>query len=266
MASGWRGPPFGVVRLATRQGIRVRAADLADDQDGCLLPGSPPTVYVNRNKPKVRARYTVAHEIVHSLLPEVPRTTGRRYWRYRVDAQSPVEQLCQVGAAEVLMPTGQLKEFIGVRRESLRLAHEIRRHFCVSLEAAARNLTDLSQHRCAMVVLRLMNKPSEKSRIDEPTFPGFEAPAPPKRLRVFYAWTSRPWDDRFLPPFKSVPDDSIAYSAMREGVGRREILSSEEDWAEVGGVGFCRVEAVAHYSAEADQTVLCLLVPADSSG
>jgi Zn-dependent peptidase ImmA (M78 family) len=260
MAVGWEGPPFNVELLASLRGMDVRVVDwLADDQDGCFIPGHPPVICLNHATPQVRARYTLAHEIVHTLLPRCESAGGQRRWKYRFDGQSPVEQLCQVGASEVLMPTSLLQERRAGRRESMALADELRRDFGVSLEAAVRNLVDLSTTRCAMVVLHLMNKPSELSARAQVALPGFEEPPPPMRLRIQYSWTSRPWDDKFLPQFKSVPEDSIAYAAVDSRGNSREWLSAEEDWSDVAGLGTCRIEAVSNRSER--QSVLCLLMP-----
>jgi Zn-dependent peptidase ImmA (M78 family) len=260
MAIGWDGPPFNIELLASLRGMEVRVVEwLSEDQDGCFIPGRPPVICLNQTTPQVRARYTVAHEVVHTLLPGSD-SSGQRHWTYRFDGQSPVEQLCQVGASEFLMPTSLFRENTAGRRESIAVANELCRDFQVSLEAAVRNLVDLSTRRCAMVVLHLMNKPSELRAHTQVSLPGFEEPPPPMRLRIQYGWTSRPWDEKFLPQFKSVPQDSIAYAAADSQENGRDWLSAEEDWSDVGRLGTCRVEAVSIRSETRFRAVLCLLM------
>lgn len=255
---GWRGPPYDVNVLASLRGLSVRFADwLADDQDGCLVAGLPPVIYVNESTPNVRARYTIAHEVVHSLL-EMSGAPSPKHWKFRFDGQSPVEQVCQVGASELLMPSDDMLRVVGLRSESLEIASEIRGTFDVSLEAAARNLVDLSPRDCAMVVLQFMNKPSEFVPTNQMTLPGLERPLPQKRLRIRYGWTSRSWDDHFLPEFKSIPDDSILYSLVGPA-GDTSVLGVEENWTDVGNLGRCTVDAVRMHDDPDGKRVLCIL-------
>lgn len=261
-ARGWDGPPFDMEVLASLRDIVVKTADgLSDDQDGCFIPGSPPMILVNPRTPRTRQRYTIAHEIVHTLLPDHRTGGSARPWTYRFDGQSPVEQLCQVGASELLMPTPELEDLLGGRPETLEVARAVVRVFDVSLEAAIRHLVDVSPRRCAMVVLRRMHKPSERRPAAQTSLPGFETPPPPKRLRIHYGWTSWGWDERFLPRFKSVPDDSVAYDAA-EAAEDGAVRAATEDWSDVGGLGICTVEAVSMWSGSSEPSVLCLVAPA----
>jgi hypothetical protein len=195
---------------------------------------------------------------VHTLLPGLGPGAKEKHWKVRFEAQSPVEQLCQVGAGELLMPTSRVLAKTTGHRESLELASDLGRLFDVSLEAAVRNLVDLSERGCAMSVLQLMHKPADRVSSEQATLPGLDLPDPEKRLRVWYSWTSRVWDDRFFPPFKSVPEDSVAYAALQNaGSGDSVIFSATEDWTEVGRVGVCRLQAVG--MPLLPQTVLCLI-------
>lgn len=258
-ALGWDGPPFDMEVLASLQGMQVRVVDWLDgNQDGFLLPGRPPRIHLSCHLPPTRARYTVAHEIVHTLLPGVRQTEGERHWVYRYDAQSPVEQLCQVGASELLMPSALVADVLAGRAESLEVAEEVRKTFNVSLEAAVRNLVDLASGGCALVVLQLMNKPSELTADSQPSLPGLDLSPPEKRLRVLYSWTSRAWDHHYFPQHKSVPDNSVAYEALGADESLPEVAGAAEDWEGIGGVRWCHVQAVRVWR-EAEPTVLCLL-------
>lgn len=256
---GWTGPPFDMEVLASLRGMPVEAAGwLTDEQDGCLVVGDPTIIYVNPSLKSHRKRFTIAHEIVHLVLPGVDLKPGKRHWTsYLFEAQSPVEQLCQVGASELLMPSSTVREMARQGRY-LEVARKIGDEFDVSLEAAVRTLVDLATDGSAMVVLKKMHKPSEHRDSTQNSLPGFEPPLPQKRLRVFYSWTSRPWDDRFFPPHKSVSEDSIAYSAL-ESPSYDKVFSATEDWSEVAGVGTCRVEATRMVSRPGSEKVLCAL-------
>jgi Zn-dependent peptidase ImmA (M78 family) len=259
-ALGWSGPPFDVELLASLRGLSVKRVDwLGDDQDACLVASTPPVIYLNISTPRVRSRYSVAHEIVHTLLPGYEDGSGSKHWKYRIDGQSPVEQLCQVGASEVLMPTDAMRDVVSGREESIELATDLRRIFDVSLEAATRNLVDLSVRPAAMIVLQLMNKPSESAPSSQIVIPGLDAAPAPKRLRIHYAWTSRAWDGCFLPQYKSIPDDSIAYSLLE---GRSQVIRADEDWTSVGGLGRLHVNAVPMRHEPTGGRILCLVTGA----
>lgn len=250
---GWSGPPFEMDILASLHGFELREDEsLSSDQDGCLIPGARPQILVNPSSSPRRVRFTIAHEVVHTLIPDPSMREGQRHWKYRREAQSPVEQLCQVGAGELLMPTVYLRrEASGepVTSDAVIRVHEA---FKVSVEAALRNLVDQSDHGCAMCVLRMMNKPSELHDKAQVSLPGLDPPVPEKRLRIVYGWTSRAWDERYFPRFKSVPEESVAYRASHQS-----FRYAEEDWTGVGGLGACTVEVVRQ-PGDPDG-VLCLI-------
>lgn len=260
VVQGWRGPPFDMNILASLLGMRVEPADwLTGEQDGCLVIGNPTTIYVGQTLRSHRRRFTIAHEIVHTLLPGVDLKPGKRYWMsYQFEAQSPVEQLCQVGASELLMPSSDVEEVLAGEAGYLDAAGRMGSRFEVSLEAATRNLVDLSNGGSAMVVLKKMHKPAERRDPIQHCLPGLESPLPEKRLRVFYSWTSRPWEDRFFPQYKSVPESSVAYTAL-DSQSYHEVFSGTEDWSEVGGVATCRVQASMMRSAPGSEKVLCVV-------
>lgn len=259
-ALGWGGPPFDMAILASLLGIRIRIVDwLVEGQDGCIIPGNSPEILLRQGMPSTRTRFTIGHELAHTLLPDFASVADSRPWEYRVDAQSPVEQLCQVGARELLMPSRAVNKWIDGRDASLTLAVQFSSAFDVSLEATVRNLVDLSQQHLAFVVLQLTNKPSEVNDPRQLTFLDLEEPLPQKRLRVFYSGTSASWDNVFIPQWKSVPVGSAAYGALQGNGG--SIEAAEEEWSEVTtSFGRCRVEAVKLRSPD-DERVLCLVTP-----
>lgn len=234
--SGWEGPPYDIAVLASLRGFRIDIVDwLSEGQDGFFMAGTPPTIYVNDRISRRRARFTIAHEIIHPLIPN---TTVERFWRYQIDSQSPIEQLCQVGASELLMPSDVFDDFTNSRPLSRELVDSVVDKFDVSIEAAVRNLVDRSTQPCAMIVLELRNKPSEVHPANQMALPGLEPPVPEKRLRAAYAWTSRAWDDVYIPPFKSIPEFSCIYEMLNS---TRPIDKAQEDWGEFASLGACSI-------------------------
>ena len=67
-------PPIDVMAVATDFGVKVYSARLAKDVSGLLLRddsyGAPSgfVIFVNREEPSVRQRFTAAHELGHFVL------------------------------------------------------------------------------------------------------------------------------------------------------------------------------------------------------
>ncbi|MEP7087262.1 MAG: ImmA/IrrE family metallo-endopeptidase [Gemmatimonadota bacterium] len=183
---GWEGPPFSMLELASVRQLRVdEEADLKDDQDACVVPGR---VLLNRRKSSARRRYSLAHEIVHTLFPDYEDGIRRvgTLWRRHGD-DSEVEFLCQVGAAELLFP---LEEFTAsVVRFGLSLASTLTlaTTFHASVEASARRIVETSETPAAGVLLRPFDPATnEWSRV----LAGDEHDSYAE-LRVSSAWYSR---------------------------------------------------------------------------
>lgn len=153
MELGWEGPPFDMTELASLRGLEVcPSSGFADDQDACVVPGR---VLVNARKHPVRQRYSVAHEVGHTLFPDYEEELRRhgRLWRREGD-DSDFERLCQAAGAEFLMP---LDAFLtGVRKHGHGLdgVLQLAGSFDASIEAAARRRVETSDSAMAVLFLR----------------------------------------------------------------------------------------------------------------
>src|SRR2546426_5403101 len=75
--NGWNGPPFDPFRLAEILGISVVARE--DVLDARVVPkGSKPFIEFNPNRPRRRVRFSVAHEIAHTLFPDYQQVIRNR--------------------------------------------------------------------------------------------------------------------------------------------------------------------------------------------
>ncbi|MCI4347408.1 MAG: ImmA/IrrE family metallo-endopeptidase [Thermoplasmata archaeon] len=103
---GWEGPPFDPFRLAEVLGIQVVPRE--DVLDARLVSvGSKPQIEFNPNRSRTRIRFSLAHEIAHTLFPDYLQAVRNRgaHGEARGD-EWELELLCNVAASEVLMPTG----------------------------------------------------------------------------------------------------------------------------------------------------------------
>jgi O-acetyl-ADP-ribose deacetylase (regulator of RNase III) len=140
---GWSGPPFSPFELADYLGVDVVAhEDLRDARLVVARDGSPRIEY-NPNRPRGRLRFSIAHELAHTFFTDYKDEPRYRSAPPSSDAWQ-VELLCDIAAAELLMPLGS---FAQLEDEPLQIARlmELRQDFDVSAEAVvlrAVKLTD----------------------------------------------------------------------------------------------------------------------------
>lgn len=234
MDDGWSGPPFDPLRLAQWRGLQLDAR--GDIPDARLVPTLEGTSILQYNpmRPRGRLRFSIAHEIAHTLLPDHQEQVRNRA-AFVADARSDnwqLEVLCNIGAAELLMPLGSFAELAG-EAVSIQRVMDIRKKFDVSVEA------------CIIRLVKLASRPMA----------AFCASVHEDGLhRVDYVIPSAGW----TPPVKVgqvIPSHSIVTQAI--AIGFTE--ASHETWAEGAPL---RVEcvALAPYPGSADPRVVGLLV------
>lgn len=96
------GPIENLTHMAESSGILVFHCDFGPETDETVdgvsmhIPNLPPTIFLNRNRPADRQRFSLAHEIGHILLHRVPSDT--------------MEEEANQFAAELLLPEEDMKE------------------------------------------------------------------------------------------------------------------------------------------------------------
>ena len=172
---GWDGPPYDPFYLAEMLKISILPSDDVVDARTVPVPGGL-RIEFNPNRPHGRMRYSVAHEIAHTLFPDCaenvrnrePASTSR-------DDDWQLELLCNIGAAELLMPTGYTDlESEGVDIDNLL---SLRRKFDVSTEAILIRMAKLTGRGCAIFTAARIGQND-----GPPTF------------RIDYSIPSRTWD------------------------------------------------------------------------
>lgn len=107
LQEGWTGPPYDPFKLADLLGIPVTAR--ADILDARIAPVGTQRYKIefNPNKSRGRQRFSVAHEIAHTFFPDCAEAIRNRT-RVSNDTEDSwqVEMLCNLAAAEFLMPIG----------------------------------------------------------------------------------------------------------------------------------------------------------------
>ena len=146
--NGWQGPPYNPFTLADLIGINVTPND--DIFDGRVVATDVGLrIEYNPHRPHERIRFSVAHEIAHTLFPDcADRVRNREQAGWFGEDEWQIELLCNLGAAEILMPSGYVQlESEAVDINSLM---KLRRELDVSTEALLLRFVKLTSQPCAM--------------------------------------------------------------------------------------------------------------------
>jgi hypothetical protein len=254
----WVGPPFDMTELASLQGLEVSTSTaFADDQDACVVPGR---VLVNARKHRVRQRYSVAHEVGHTLFPDYEEELRRegRLWRREGD-ESEFEQLCQAAGAELLMPLGAFRTEAESRGRTLEGVMLLAGDFEASLEATTRRMIETADSPMAALFLRPRDPTTGKWLEVSPTDGHFARAA----LGVSLVCASRTSDALAGAKGSSPPRGSAAERAWKRATLARGAVvvhrRTQESWEHLGIAGTWDSEAMTlPKGAALPHEVLCI--------
>lgn len=149
MDQGWSGPPFDPLALAKWRGMMLEAR--GDIPDARLVPSEQDKLVLEYNpmRPRGRLRFSIAHEVAHSLFADCADRVRHRGGD-SADASDnwQLEVLCNIGAAELLMPSGSFTQLTG-ERLSIQKVMDVRKTFDVSVEACLIRIIKLARTPCA---------------------------------------------------------------------------------------------------------------------
>jgi O-acetyl-ADP-ribose deacetylase (regulator of RNase III) len=150
MEEGWAGPPFDPLSLADMLGVRAVAREDILDARTIPIGSDKLQIEFNPNRPKARLRFSIAHELAHTLFPDCREQVRHRLSRAEMrDDDWQLEMLCNLAAAEFLMPTGSVLE-LQERLPTIDDLLESRERYAVSMEAIMLRLHRLSRHPCGV--------------------------------------------------------------------------------------------------------------------
>jgi hypothetical protein len=158
--AGWDPPPYDPFTLAKSLGIPTRPVTGGFDARTVPDDSSPMGVRIEYDpgRPAGRLRFSVAHEIGHTLFPDVAERTRHRTGQGAVETfDGPddwqLEMLCNIAAAEFLMPAQTLAD-LGLATLDLRQLMVRRKRLQVSTEALLRRLVSLTDEPATMFAAR----------------------------------------------------------------------------------------------------------------
>lgn len=211
---------------------------------------------VNPEQPRVRRRFSIAHEIGHTFFPGFEtrlhcRKPVETDWADQVDV---VESLCDVAAAELLLPRpwfGAAAGGVGDAAGLVRLADE----WDASRVATLRRYAEVDPRPVATVFLEWKLKPTQARRHLRDRMGGGlfgdgagSGAEDARKLRVAYAILSGPFRERYaahIPRHKSVDGEGVVGQAAQSG----GYLDGVE-WLDLGTVaGEFEVHAIPLWTA-----------------
>src|SRR4051794_24257145 len=148
--NGWTGPPFDPLTLADQLKVAVVPRDDVDDARTVPLGASAYRIEFNPSKPRGRLRYSVAHEIAHTFFSDCGQRVRNRVAHSEATTDEwQLEALCNIGAAEILMPMGMLPR-LEAPDLSVDNLMSLRKRFDVSTEALFIRVVRLTAAPCAV--------------------------------------------------------------------------------------------------------------------
>lgn len=194
--AGWSGPPYNPIAIADLLKIPVEASgDVADART--VATDTAIRIEFNPTRPRERVRFSIAHEIAHTLFSDVAEQTRHRGGAATTTDEWQLEMLCNLAAAEFVMPIGSLPP-----TDQLPKIEELmceRRNFDVSAEAflirVVKTTTEPALMFCASPI------ESQGSKL---------------RYRVDYSVASKS-ASTVLAAGMIIPSDSIVYSCAAIG-------------------------------------------------
>jgi len=148
--AGWQGPPFDPFKLASL--LQISTIPREEVLDARILPTGSQRLQIefNPNRSRGRTRFSIAHEIAHTLFPDCVESTRNRSRRTEIAPDDwQLELLCNVAASEFLMPTGgEIDSKTPVNIDNLM---RLQKQFDVSTEAISTRLAKMTFEPCTVI-------------------------------------------------------------------------------------------------------------------
>lgn len=216
-------PPFDMKALASFRGLTWSNDDPRYSEDSEIAPeGEGVVLRVNQSRPESRQRFSIGHEIGHTLFPDyhLEVRCRRRAGRFSADPMDVLEALCDAAASEFIFPSPWFPGRVASLKISASAVAALAADFLASRDATVRRLVELHSAPLAAVFLSWKLKPTEQRIVNSERNQlrlfddgGFN---PTPMLRVDYAIVNSAFEGRcagFVPNDKSVPNDGPIHDA-----------------------------------------------------
>lgn len=202
LEKGWNGPPFDALELSKYLDINVTPNDSvfdariqADDRNNVSIEFNP------FQKP-TRINFSVAHEIIHTFFSDWKDEVRNR--ELHPDLNRELEQLCNIGAAEIQLPYGVFSnDANSIKDITLERLIELATKYRSSLESLFIRFVEVINRPCAIMIC------------------SFQTEA---KLVIEYVKTSSSFKEK-IPKNFVIPKGSKAYECTSPGWTSRETVN-----------------------------------------
>ncbi len=229
----WTGPPFCPIALADIEGIVVQEAPCDIRSDGRIFSKAG-RVYIQyaTGQCNERKRFTVCHELAHTLFPDCFKRERRRSAVEK--AEWEFENLCNIAASEFLFPLEEFTADIGSGVLQAAQIKNLAARYEASVDATTRRLVNLCAKPACVV------------------FAHYRPPKPGTVVSLFvqYAVPNDRFSGRFFKGMK-INSKSVANLAYKD---QEPVGTLNESWMIGGAWTRYRVEAIPLPKFESKET------------
>jgi Zn-dependent peptidase ImmA (M78 family) len=137
--------PVDPFKLAALRSIKVIPRQDIREAQTVAGPDNLPVIEYNPNRPKGRIRFSICHELGHTLFPDCLEQVRHRGFHTHVSSsEHELEVLCNIAAAELLMPIGSMQEELSESDLNIDIAVKMRERYEASVEAVLLRFVSLS--------------------------------------------------------------------------------------------------------------------------
>lgn len=245
--------------------------DNLQGEAGRLVPphddSEPYLIFVNQVHSLKRRNFSACHEMGHLLMPNYSPTRGaiRDLDTMRFNPQDEEEFLCDVAAAEILLPRRVFKARLNHEGTSVQSVFSLSREFGASLEATLLHIVMNSEVRVAGIVWRLDYDKNDATEAANGVLDFGEEWLDPvkKKWRVHKACTSRAMDGYYFTPRRSSdPDGPVARAGTCAANGNARVTRGWQTLKPSSGEREFYVESrgYSYYENPADSQVTTKVV------
>ena len=206
---------FSFDRIRTGLGLDLKEGWLPLKIDG-ILEGR--TILINsRIRNKERKQFTRFHEITHHLINEDEELIDMLHempWSQSDEYEKQLERLCNIGAAEFLMPREKFTELYKEQGFSVELIPFAANYFESSAIATTIQLAQVAPNSCITTICECGLIPNETAQSQSSLF-NEENQTPPPKLHVVYSASSSA-TKYWLARDTNIPDDHLISQAFLE--------------------------------------------------
>ena len=224
-------------------GLSVIEDDLPIGTEGMY---TKKTIFLNsRIRNEERKRFTQFHEITHHLLEEnedlISEFDEYTYGQGDRD-HAQTEYLCNVGAAEFLMPSKEFTKLYNKRGFNVQLIPFAASYFKSSIIAATIQLAQVAPNKCIAVVCENGVVPNTSAPSQVSLFTTGNQYHNKSKLHVIYSASSPAASDRWLAKYTIFPDDHLINQAFRQS----KMLKDDSEIPFPSWTEFCPCEALPY--------------------